>query len=191
MIIHSLFSPSMLSNIYMVHNDRNELIIIDPAEITEEMILYIEEKGLDLKGVLLTHLDKDHIAGLLTLEKIYTFPFYSFRKAEESISIKVNPGEEFPIGSFSILPIQILGHSDDSIVYKIENALFTGDTLYAGKIGSTDSYLKKEMLKKEINEKLMIFEDNTLIFPGHGPTSKIRIEKFFNIDLITSEASYL
>ena len=191
MIIHSLFSPAMLSNIYMVHNDRNELIIIDPAEITEEMIAYIEEKGLDLKGVLLTHLDKDHIAGLLTLEKIYSFPFYSFRKVEESISIKVNSGEEFSIGAFSILPIQVLGHSDDSIVYKIENALFTGDTLYAGKIGTTDSYLKKEMLRKEINEKLMIFEDNTLIFPGHGPTSKIRIEKFFNIDLIPSAASYL
>lgn len=191
MIIHSLFSPLMLSNIYMVHNDKNELIIIDPAEITEEMISYIEEKKLDLKGVLLTHLDKEHIAGLLTLEKIYSFPFYSFRKAKENISIKVNPGEEFSIGDFSILPIQILGHSDDSIVYKIKNALFTGDTLYAGKIGTTDSYLKKEILKKEINEKLMIYEDNTLIFPGHGPTSKIRIEKFFNIDLITSEASYL
>lgn len=191
MIIHTVFAASSLSNIYMISNDDNELIIIDPAEIRDEMIQYIEENHLKLKGILLTHLHKSHIAGLLTLEKIYPAPFYSMVKAYNENSVRIISEKPFKIGNFIIEALSIRGHSDDSAVYKIENALFTGDTLYAGKIASTDSIMKREILIKDINEKIMSLDENMLIFPGHGPTSKIRIEKMFNIDLISSPASYL
>lgn len=191
MIIHSIFAPSTLSNIYMINNNKKELIIIDPAEVSEEMIRYIEENDLTLKGVLLTHFSKDSVLSLLTLEKIYTFPFYSYFRPNEKRTIPIEPNKEFLIGDIRIHPIEIKGCRDDSLVYMIENALFTGSILYAGNIGETDSYMKREILKKEIKEKLMSLDDNVLLFPAHGPTSKIRIEKLFNIDLVTSEAAYL
>ena len=191
MIIHTIFAASSLSNIYLISNEEHELLIVDPAENRDEMIQYIEEKHLKLKGVLLSHLHKSHIAGLLTLEKIYPSPFYSMVKAYNDHSIRIESEKPFEIGSFIIEAIPIRGHSDDSAVYKIDNALFTGDTLYAGKIASTDSIMKREHLIKDINDKIMTLDENMLIFPGHGPTSKIRIEKMFNIDLISSQASYL
>ena len=68
--------------------------------------------------------------------------------------------------------------------YKIESALFTGDTLQSGYISQTNALVEKELLIGEIKEKLLTLDDNTLVFPGHGPLSKIRIEKMFNQDIL-------
>lgn len=187
MIIHSVFAASTLSNIYMVSNDKNELIIIDPSEIREEMIKYIENNRLNLIGVLFTHLSRPIIAGVQTLEKIYPEFFrFKFETLIDSSSSK-----NLRIGSFCIKKLHINGLPVDSSVFRIENALFTGETLYAGKVANTESLLQKETIIKEIKEKIMVLDENTLIFPGQGPTSKIRIEKMFNVDLLSSPASYL
>lgn len=73
------------------------------------------------------------------------------------------------------------GHTPGSISIKIEDLLFTGDTLFAGSIGRTDfpggSY---SMLKKSILEKILPLGDEIKIFPGHGISSTIGEEKMTN-----------
>ena len=63
---------------------------------------------------------------------------------------------------------------------KVENFLFTGDTLFAGSIGRTDlpsgSY---EDMEKSLS-KLMKFDENLLVLPGHGESSTIGYEKRHN-----------
>ena len=82
--------------------------------------------------------------------------------------------------------ISVPGHSMDSLVYRIDAALFTGDTLMAGTIGSTKSVIEKELLMRSIRAKLLHLPDNCLIYPGHGSLSKIRLEMMFNQDLLAS-----
>ncbi len=191
MIIHSVFSASTLSNIYMISNDKRELVIIDPAEIREELVKHIEENRLNLKGILLTQINKPCIEGLLTLGKIYSEPFYSMPEMRDGLLCMKDPGRAISIGDFRIEAIPMRSHAEESCIFRIENALFTGNVLYAGRIAATESFMRREALIKEINAKIMSLDENMLIFPGQGPTSKIRIEKMFNIDLIASHASYL
>ncbi len=65
------------------------------------------------------------------------------------------------------------GHTSDSMVYKIENVLFTGDVLGAGSIGSTNSSYSKFILESNIKNKIYTMDDQTVIMPGHGPLSTL------------------
>ena len=65
------------------------------------------------------------------------------------------------------------GHTSDSMVYKIENLLFTGDVLCAGTIGSTNSSYSKFILESNIREKIFSMDDRMIIMPGHGPLSSL------------------
>ena len=77
----------------------------------------------------------------------------------------------------------------DSLVYSIDGAIFTGDTLSSGSVAMTESFVEKELLIKSLERKIMCLPDNTLIFPGHGAPSKLRIEKMLNQDMLESEAA--
>ena len=65
-----------------------------------------------------------------------------------------------------------------SISLKIGDSIFTGDTLFAGSIGRTDfaggSY---EDIISSIKNKILIYPDDTIIYPGHGPVTTIEREK--------------
>ncbi len=76
------------------------------------------------------------------------------------------------------------GHSNDSIVFIIDKAMFTGDVLLSGRIGKTDSKLSHSLLLRSIKEQLLPLDDRMLIFPGHGAPSTLKIEKMFNEDII-------
>ena len=75
------------------------------------------------------------------------------------------------------------GHTPDSMVYKIGNVLFTGDTLFAGTISETSSHYSARLLKSNINLKLLSQNRNLVLMPGHGPPSTLNAEKLFNTDL--------
>ena len=75
------------------------------------------------------------------------------------------------------------GHSPDSMVYKIGNVLFTGDTLFAGSIGETSSQYSAKLLRNNINAKLLSQTDGLVLMPGHGPPSTLEAEREFNIDM--------
>ncbi|HHV38212.1 MAG TPA: MBL fold metallo-hydrolase, partial [Tepidimicrobium sp.] len=85
---------------------------------------------------------------------------------------------------FGGLPIRIIhtpGHTPGSITINIENFLFTGDTLFAGSIGRTD--FPEGSFRDIINsieKKLLVYPDDTIVYPGHGPSSTIGDEKDSN-----------
>ena len=75
------------------------------------------------------------------------------------------------------------GHTADSMIYKIGTVLFTGDSITAGRIGSTDSSYSSHILRQNINERIFSQQENTIIMPGHGPPSSVGAEKYCNMDL--------
>ena len=63
----------------------------------------------------------------------------------------------------------------------MKNALFTGDTLFAGSIGRTDfEYSSFEDIMDSIRKKLLDYPDETRVYPGHGPSTTIKMEKQIN-----------
>jgi glyoxylase-like metal-dependent hydrolase (beta-lactamase superfamily II) len=173
-----------LTNCYLIVNeDTKKALIIDPCKITTTLIKQIEDGGYDLVAVFITHKHENHYRGLKTLKKIYDFSVYA---ADNELSTDKNvlKGEGIKeIGGLNVEYFSLPGHSSDSMVYKIENAIFTGDVIFAGKIGSSSCAYTRKYLANGIKSKIFSLNDGTIIMPGHGPITSVAAEKQFNLDL--------
>ncbi|MCI1209820.1 MAG: MBL fold metallo-hydrolase [Treponema sp.] len=177
------------SNCYVVVNEQEKkALIIDPGQITADIINQIEGGGYKMTDILITHNHESHVCGLKTLMKIYTPTIYAadWEVAHDKTTVISGEGTIKAAGlkvEFSSLP----GHSADSIIYKIGCVLFTGDVLSAGIIGKTSSKYAKRTLRTNIRTKILSQADQIILMPGHGPPSTIGAERKFNIDLNTEE----
>ena len=184
-IITHLDSQHMVNQYVVTAENSPEGILIDTPSLDKKLIEILEEKKIILKHILITHSHEGHACSLGTFFKIYTPCVYSFLpKIGEYEAKEIKDGDALDIAGLHVEAIHVPGHSLDSICYRIGNALFTGDTLLSGSVGQTNTLVEKELLIKGIKEKLLSFDDNMLVFPGHGPLSKIRIEKMFNQDIL-------
>lgn len=173
------------SNCYVVVNEElKEAVIIDPGKITKEMISQFEDYGYVPKAVLITHNHPAHIRGLTTLLKIYDVQIYAGEAQILGFQTNMISQEgELTLAGLNIQYCCIPGHTPDSICYKIGSVIFSGDVISAGKIGETNSNYSKMILKKGIEQKILVQNEDTTIMPGHGPLTSVAAEKSFNLDL--------
>lgn len=175
------------SNCYFVVNElAKQALIIDPGKINEQIIKQVEEGDLTLVAALITHNHASHTNGLKTLKKIYDIDVYAAdaELAEQPSHVLKGDGT-LSLAGMNVSFYSVPGHSADSIVFKIGNVLFTGDTLEAGIIGTTNNNYAKKTLVSGIRTKLYAQQDDTIVMPGHGPMSSIGAERMFNIDTET------
>lgn len=190
------------ANCYIVYSeDTKKGIVIDPGGDVDDIMTKIEELNLDIEYIILTHGHGDHIGGVLELKSIINVPVaihkddeYMLRDGNINLSsqmamgtIEINPdiflkeGEEVSFGDLKAKVIHTPGHTLGGISLKIGDNIFTGDTLFAGSIGRTDfpkgSY---EEIISSIKNKIIIYSDETTIYPGHGPATSVKIEKANN-----------
>ncbi|MCR2042533.1 MBL fold metallo-hydrolase [Anaerosalibacter massiliensis] len=190
------------ANCYIIYcEDTKEGIVIDPGEEGDRILKRIEELNLDVKYIILTHGHGDHIGGLKEVKEGTQAPILihegdrellndgtknlSSVMATGSVQLEadrfVKDGEELSFGNYLVKIIHTPGHTPGGISINIDSSLFTGDTLFAGSIGRTDfpggSY---EQIINSIKEKLVLFSDDTIVYPGHGPSSTIGREKVSN-----------
>lgn len=190
------------ANCYVVYCDEiKDALVIDPGGDSDEILDRIEKLGLRIKYIILTHGHGDHIGGLLDVRNKTGAPVLIHEKDEEylkdskknlssmmffgSVELEADrllkDGDKLTLGKNIVEIIHTPGHTPGGISIKIDNCIFTGDTLFAGSIGRTDfaggSY---EEIIHSINERLIIYLDDTIIYPGHGPSSTIGREKDSN-----------
>lgn len=173
-----------LTNCYLVVNEKTkQAVIIDPCKISNTLISQIEEGDYDLVAVFITHKHENHYRGLKTLKKIYDFSVYA-ADSELSTDKSVLKGEGIKnIAGLDIEYFSLPGHSSDSIVYKIDSAVFSGDIIFAGRIGSSSCSYTKKYLANGIKSKIFTMPDDTVIMPGHGPMTTVGAEKQFNLEM--------
>ena len=191
MRIYQHFSVVGFCNTYLIGSKAgSDAILIDPGHVDTELIHLIESNEFKLKYVLLTHRHKAHTAGLGTLTKIYNPTIYASSFASYEYPVKaLSDHQVLNLCDLEIEVIHVPGHSLDSLVYKIDHALFTGDTLMCGRVGSTEGYREQALLLQSIWKRLMTLDENILLFPGHGTASKLRIERMFNHQLLDLSAT--
>ncbi len=178
-------NPEGFSNTYVIANEKTkDVIIIDPGAMNEEIIEQIEANEFKLTAVLITHNHGSHVNGLKTLLKIYSPRIYG---ADWGIAGKdttvLNGDGKLRLAGMTVHYMTLPGHTADSMIYKIGTVLFTGDSITAGRIGSTDSSYSSHILRQNINERIFSQQENTIIMPGHGPPSSVGAEKYCNMDL--------
>jgi len=178
------------SNCYILGMERsmkeshNVAILVDPGSMEKFTLDSIESNNLDLKAVLITHDHENHVQGIKTLKKIYNADVIAVNpKIMDIKTTMVKDGDKLIIGGFSIEVISIPGHSSDSVVYKIENLLFTGDVLTAGLVGSTASAYGAATQMNKLRSRLLSLPGDYVVLPGHGPPSTMEAERRFNADI--------
>lgn len=177
------YSVHGFANVYLVANDATkEALIVDPAAFTLGLLNFIEAKGYAVRAVLITHNHPHHVDGLKTLLKIYDAEvFYASASLGELPCTMVRDGDRLKLCGLEVVVCSVPGHSADSLVYRFERLVFTGDSLHAGLIGRTMSQYGKRLLKEQLSRKVLSLPDDTIVLPGHGPPSTIRAERAFNL----------
>lgn len=192
-------------NCYIVGDENTQkCIVIDPGGDFEKINEILLENEFQLEYVVLTHGHGDHIGAtkrLLTeydcklvahfLEKdILNDPKLNLSNqiGNEEIVLEadlyVHDNDKIELGDLNIQIIHTPGHTKGSITLIINDNLFTGDTLFSGSIGRTDLYSGDfSQMKKSLN-KLKSLDDEFVVFPGHGPASRLGIEKVTNPYLV-------
>ena len=187
-------------NSYILADDSNNAVIIDPGINYQSIVHSLRENKLSAKAILLTHGHCDHIADVEKLKNEYSLPVYchvkdnellmnakhnhsesfGLGKIEFSADILIRDGDIIQIEDLSIKVIHTPGHTKGGVCYMYRDMLFTGDTLFAGSMGRTDLYGGNEEHMNNSLRKLSEMEENLTIYPGHGPKSTIKIEKETN-----------
>jgi glyoxylase-like metal-dependent hydrolase (beta-lactamase superfamily II) len=191
MKLYAHYSVYGFANSYLLGDDETkQAIIVDPGEFNEGVLNHIERNGYYVRAVLLTHNHIHHVRGLKTLLKIYEAEIFAATSRIFGLSCRVvKDGERFAIDGFTAEAYSVPGHSPDSMVYRIDRILFTGDALHAGMLGHTLSPFNANLLVERLKGKLRDLDDETLVLPGHGPPSTLGVERRFNIGFEEGYAS--
>lgn len=190
------------ANCYIVYSTKTmNGVIIDPGGDSDDIIKMVEEKDIKVVGIILTHGHADHIGGLIDLKEKFNVDIMIHEDDREMLinanvnlsnmmgmnSVEVEPdrllkdGDIINVGDEEILVIHTPGHTKGGICLKIEDNIITGDTLFQGSIGRTDLYGGNfDAIINSIKSKILIYKDETRIFPGHGMPSTIKYEKTSN-----------
>jgi glyoxylase-like metal-dependent hydrolase (beta-lactamase superfamily II) len=178
----SYYSVINFSNCYLLGQEESgDALLIDPGVFDEGLLRLIEDNLFYVRHVLITHSHHAHIGGIRTLRKIYDATFWGFApKLMEYPVRKVAGAESVELAGFVIEVLETPGHSNDSVCYRIDRLLFTGDTLSAGTVGETGSPYEQALLLSSIRSRIMSLDDEVLVFPGHGPPTTIGLERRFN-----------
>ncbi len=182
MIFQQLFSTVGLSNSFLVGpRGGGDALLVDPGEFGQAMLRAIEGNRLRLRWILVTHAHRAHVAGIRGLLSVYEPEIWCNQPSIlESPAHHAQDGDRLALGETSVEVIELPGHSIDSLCYRIGGMLFTGDALSAGGIGRTRDATARELLVAGIRRRLLSLDDDVLVFPGHGPPSRIGIERRFN-----------
>lgn len=201
------FNPFQ-ENTYIVYDDTQDCVIFDPGMYTDEERRqfddFIKEKSLKPVRLINTHCHIDHVFGNNHVHQKYNLPLEIHEG--ELIVLKQVPeicmmygipysdpspmpdrylqeGDIIEFGTSKLKVIFTPGHSPASISFYNEEKPFiiAGDVLFRESIGRTDLPGGDfTTLLGSIKDKLFIYDDHTIVYPGHGPETTIGYEKVNN-----------
>ncbi len=200
------FNPFQM-NTCLLWDETGECIIIDPGmygnDEEQKVEEFITDNNLTLTGMLLTHAHVDHIigcgyiadkyglrlkahsecSGFLENAPAYAATFGMSLDKVVPVEEFINDGDEVRIGNSVLKVFYTPGHADGSVCYYSaeDNFVVTGDVLFNQSIGRTDLPTSDyDKLQKSIWDKLFTLPNETIVYPGHGPTTTIGSEKLTN-----------
>ena len=196
------------ANTYVVGKIGNSCLVVDLGSTDDEVYDYIDTHYSKVAGILLTHAHFDHIRGIPALLKHFkdNIPIYlnsadwpllsdsslnSCALTGEKVKININPidikdGEELSISNYKVKVIATPFHTEGSVCYLFsdDNAIFTGDTLFKGAIGRIDQPTSAPNKVDSSLRKLLTLRKTLVVYPGHGPITRLDNEEKTNPFLI-------
>jgi glyoxylase-like metal-dependent hydrolase (beta-lactamase superfamily II) len=204
--VRTIVSMPFAENTYvLVRPGRIDVLLIDPGFEPEPILGYLRDEGLTPVAILNTHGHVDHIAGNSAMKEAFPdLPIIighgdaiMLTDADANLSAPygvpvtsppadqtVREGDTLHLAELDLEVLEIPGHSPGHVVYLLRDTppiVFGGDVLFRGSVGRTDlpggSF---EQLRDGIHRKLWPLPPDTVVYPGHGPVTKIGFEKKAN-----------
>lgn len=196
------------TNVYLIwNNETREAALLDPGMNSEEAGEAVAKLGLVPKFIFNTHAHFDHTWLNAHYRRLWPQARLIYNKLEELVLVELaqawinfgfpapeasphadvycDDGEVFTLGEEELHILHLPGHTPGHIGLVTALGVFAGDVLFQGSIGRCDLPGGDEaQLLRTIREKLLALPDNTVIFPGHGPSTTIGVEKSTNPFLV-------
>ena len=156
--------------------------VIDTGGNPDAVIKKATELGLKPEKILLTHAHFDHAGGLQKLDKAFACPVWIDKKEPKPSGSRnykyIADGEILKLGKINIEILFTPGHTPGGVSYKVDDTVFSGDSIFAGSMGRANS--SWTTLFESVTQKLLTLPDETRLFPGHGPATTVIQEKMHN-----------
>ena len=194
MLIKTLPVGQLETNCYIVTDEKTlRCLVIDPGDESNTILDYLEENRLTCEAILLTHGHYDHVGAVEAVQEETGAKVYMHKLDDHQVSgdyhfpytlpengAYYRDGDTLELAGFRVDVIGTPGHTKGGVTLRIENALFTGDTLFKGSCGRTD--LPGGDMDEELRSlrKLCALPGEYEVYPGHMDPSTLERERMFN-----------
>ncbi len=201
-MIHEILPVGLLGCNCSIFGDEasRDAVVIDPGDDIDAIQAVLDRHGLRVTAIIITHAHIDHIGGAAKLKKLTGAPvhlnaadadLYAHLDMQAawlgietpdrtSIDVNARDGATVSLGDTRMELLHTPGHTEGSMCVWIasENKLVAGDTLFRESIGRTDlPGGDSRAIIRSIHEKLLVLPEDTVVYPGHGPSTTIGYER--------------
>ena len=171
----------------MDHNVK-EAVLIDTALNPDLVLETLFENGISLRAILLTHAHYDHMGGISKIRSATGAPIYIhpneaplYRQQEKKPPDHwVKKGLKISLGDNVFQALETPGHTPGGVSYRFNGYCFVGDALFAGSTGRSFSPEGYQTLLSSLRRNVLSLPGDTLLFPGHGPSTTVQEELLHN-----------
>jgi glyoxylase-like metal-dependent hydrolase (beta-lactamase superfamily II) len=181
MIVTRSMHPDWRSNAYLVADEPGgHAVIVDAGAPIEPLMQQVDELGVRVTHILLTHEHHDHTTHMVPLEERYGATLVLPERAMEGIEVRS--------GSLHLRSVPTPGHCTPHVAWLVEEgdevvAAFTGDVLFKGAVGGTMDGGEDgvRQLRESILEQLLTLPADTVLHPGHMEPTTVADELESNL----------
>ena len=189
--VHTLTLGLYQTNCYLVHNEgAKECIVIDPGYEANTILNRAALLGLEIKAILLTHGHFDHVGAVRQIAADTDCDVY-LQEQELTLPGAMTDGPlyhthlypaegKFQVAGMDVAVLHTPGHTPGSVCLLIADAMFSGDTLFAGSMGRCDFPGSSIFDMRKSMKKLYNLAGDFRVFPGHAEATTLEYERKTN-----------
>lgn len=194
MLIKTLTVGHYGTNCYVVSDEKTlECAVIDPGAESAAILDYLSGNRLKCAAIFITHAHFDHIMALAKVQEATKAPTYICEKDSGTAASQLargaklpeamayyQDGDEIAVSSLVFRVIETPGHTPGGVTLLCGDAMFSGDTLFAGSCGRTDFPGGDMPTEIASLKKLAELPGDYAVYPGHAQATRLSVEREHN-----------